>query len=93
MDTIVDKFKHYINVVDLSGAKTYFEELVETYEHDSIAWDYVFNKIYIHACLKKQLAFVNWLMELFECLKPVEQIAIRQVFSYGKYLLARPTAR
>ena len=89
MDEIVDKFKHYINVVDLSGAITYFQELDATYDHDSIAWDYVFNKVYIHACLKKQKEFVDWLMNMFNCLTPIEQIAVRQVFSYGKYLMTK----
>ena len=84
-DTLVHVFKEYINKGDIEGFKNYMTEL-ET-EYEGIPWDYVFQKVYVHACLKKNKVIAEFMTEKFNDLEPIQKIAVRQVFSYGKYLL------
>lgn len=79
-------FKELINKNDLNAFRAYLDELLN--EYTDIPWDYVFQKVYLHACLKKRKEIVAFLLEKFEDLDPISKIAIRQVFSYGRYLLA-----
>jgi hypothetical protein len=86
MDDIVIRAKLYVGVGNLEGCKLILQEMVDEYE--DVPWDYVFQKMYIHACLKKQVAVANWLKEeVYPTLDPISQIAVRQAFSYGKHLL------
>jgi hypothetical protein len=87
MEEIVGHFKIYVNAGNLEACQSYFAELHAEYE--DLPLDYLFQKVYIHACLKKQVAIVDWLMEMYETLDPIQKIAIRQVFSYGRHLLKR----
>jgi len=86
-DEIISFFKKYINDGSLEACQNYLQMLRDTYE--DVPWDYIFQKVYIHACLKKQKLIVDWLMLVFTELPPIQQIAIRQIFSYGRTLLAR----
>ncbi len=54
-----------------------------------IAWDYVFQKIYLHAALKKKKNICNWLDSIFKYLDPIQQIALKQMFPYARSLLMR----
>jgi hypothetical protein len=88
-EEVISNFKRYIENGSLDECQTYLRELTDEYESDSIPWDFIFQKVYLHACLKKQKAIVDWLMLVFKELPPIQQIAVRQVFSYGRSLLAR----
>ncbi len=89
VEAIIGNFKHYIDTASLDACQQYLQELTDEYESDSMPWDYIFQKVYIHACLKKQQAIVDWLMLIFTRLDPIQQIGVRQVFSYGRTLLTR----
>ena len=88
-DLIILEIKQYINEGDLNSIKRRWEQ----YEKESrqtpghVAWDFVFQKIYIHACLKKKKDIVEWLDILFLKFSPIIKIALRQMFPYSKYLL------
>ncbi len=85
MESFLKEGKAFINEDNL-------EALVELYtEHsqENYAWEYVYQKLYLHACLKKKREIVEWLKSLFPQFDPIQQIALRQMFSYGKYLLAK----
>lgn len=56
---------------------------------EPFAWEYAYQKIYLHACLKKKREIAEWMAGLFPTFDPIQQIALRQMFSYGKYLLAK----
>jgi hypothetical protein len=83
---IVRELKLLINNGDLAGLKEHWAEYQETDFGQEIAWDYVFQKVYLHACLKKKLVIINWFMELYTLFNPIVQIAMKHVFLYGKYL-------
>ena len=86
-DEIVRNFKSYVNAGKLESCQDYVQTLRE--EYDALPWDYIYEKVYLHACLRKQKHIVEWLLELYKELSPIEQIAIRQVFPYGRYLLTK----
>ncbi len=89
MDDVIDKIKLYIDRGNIEACKSYTETFVaEAASEDyDVPWDYLFQKVYIHACLRKQKAIAEWLTTMFESMDPISQIAVRQVFAYGKYLL------
>ncbi len=89
VEGVIGNFKRYIEAGSLEACKSYLQEIIDEYENDSIPWDYIFQKVYLHACLKKQKAIVDWLMLVFNGLPPIQQIAVRHVFSYGRALLSR----
>lgn len=83
---IIHAFKEYINKKDTEGFESFLLEIQDDYDG---VWDYIFKKIYIHACLKKNQPIVDILLKRYEELSEIERIAIRQVFPYGRYLLAK----
>ena len=72
----------------MDGLKEQWDEYrVETDFGREVTWDYVFQKVYLHAALKKQKAICEWLNTVFTEFDPIQQIALRQMFAYGRYLL------
>ena len=84
---IVRDFKHIINTGDLYE----FQELANHYleSDETIAWDYVFQKVYLHAALKKREDITKFMDTLYPRLSAVDQIHIRQMFSYARHLLKK----
>ena len=85
MDTFIHFCKKLIEEENIDELQVCYEE----YKHEPFAWDYVFQKIYLHACLKKKKVIADWLQTLFSNFDPIQQIALRQMFSYGRYLMAK----
>ena len=55
-----------------------------------VDWPTLFHRLYLHACLKKQVAIAEWMEKtVFPTLCPVQQIALRQIFPYGRHLLRK----
>ena len=87
-DHIVTTIKPYINNGNLDDLKELWIEYREQTEFPrDIAWDYVFQKVYIHAALKKQKHVCDWLDTIFFEFDPIIQIGMRQTFAYAKFLL------
>ena len=87
-DDLIAEIKLLINVGNLNEIQCRWDE----YTHDidfgrDLAWDYIFQKVYLHAALKKQQAICDWLQTIFGLLSPIEQIALRQVFPYARHLM------
>jgi len=78
--------KVYITANDFDGLKSFYEDIKNTPQMD---WEYIFKECYLHACLKKRQSIVDWLEGLFDTLDPISKIGLRQIFSYGKYLLTK----
>jgi len=86
-ENIIQNCKYFINNSDLPGLQEYYEEISE----EKVNFDFIFQKVYLHACLKKKVEIVEWLQRLFKTLEPISQIALRQIFSYGRHLLSLKT--
>ena len=87
MNDFIKECKAMVDRDNLEGLQETFQEAFEELP-SGFAWELIFQKVYIHACLKKKTRIVDWLMTLFPMLDPIQQIAVRQVFFYGRYLLA-----
>lgn len=91
-DNIIFVSKQFINSDDLLGLQEYFKETQSTEFESEPSWDYIFQKVYLHACLKKRNSMAEWLKtEIFPQLGAIQQIALRQIFSYGHALKSRST--
>ena len=55
---VVHVFKEFINKSDIEGFKAFLAELEED-DDGSTPWDYFFQKVYLHACLKKCMPVVD----------------------------------
>jgi hypothetical protein len=85
MDFFLKRCKTLIEEENVEGLQEYYMENVS----ESYPWEYVYQKLYLHACLKKKKQVVEWMNGLFEQFDPIQKIALRQMFSYGRYLLAK----
>lgn len=89
---IVYHAKKQIEAGDLEGVQQMYLEILNTefetgHEPDPA---YMFRNLYIHACLKGQGIIAEWLTRaLYHNMDPIQQIALRQIFPYGRLLLAR----
>lgn len=85
MNSFLSFCKTLIEKDNLEGLQEVFEEN----KGENFPWEYVYQKLYLHACLKKKPKIVEWMNGLFPMFDPIQQIALRQMFSYGRYLLAK----
>jgi hypothetical protein len=85
MNAFLKDCKTLIEKDNLEGLQEFYLENA----HENYPWDYLYQKLYLHACLKKNHRIVQWMNELFEKFDPIQKIALRQMFSYGRYLLAK----
>lgn len=87
-DEIIKELKICINEGDLESFVFIWKNHSERIEYDrKLAWDYIFQKVYLHSSLKKQKQMCEWLDTVFKEFDPIIQISLRQMFSYAKYLL------
>jgi hypothetical protein len=85
MNSFLKDCKTLIEKDNLEGLQEFYME----YSDENFPWEYVYQKLYLHACLKKKPRIVAWLDGLFSSFDPIQQIALRQMFSYGRYLMAK----
>ena len=85
MNSFLKDCKTLIEKDNLEGLQEFYME----YSNENFPWEYVYQKLYLHACLKKKPRIVAWLDGLFSSFDPIQQIALRQMFSYGRYLMAK----
>ncbi len=89
---VIYEIKKIINqkTYSIQHLQDYWQDLQNMEFEVNPDWSFVFQKIYIHACLKGQAETANWLKTLFEEKSdPIQKIAYRQTYSYGKYLLQK----
>ena len=79
----------YIEAKDLEGFEEYTKSLLGSEQIITFSWDYIFHRVYLHACLKGAEDIASWLQTtLYPMLPPIQQIALRQIFPYGRHLMA-----
>jgi len=89
-DHIVRTIKPFIEKGDLNSLQQIWVEYKDNTEFPrEVAWDYVFQKVYLHAALKKETHMCQWLDEIFKGFDPIVQIAMRQMFAYARVLLKK----
>jgi hypothetical protein len=84
---LIIALKQLVTNNDLDGLKA--EYILLTNQGSQMAWDAIFKDVYLHACLKKRQAIVDWLLTVYEQMDEISKIALRQVFPYGRHLLKK----
>lgn len=84
----IGDLKTFVESNNLEAIQNYVSALQNEEINRSVEWDYLFQKVYLHACLKKRREVADWIESVcFPQLPEIQQMAVRQVFSYGRYLL------
>jgi len=82
-----EKIKYLKKLID-DKENQRFINIVNEIDNIEIDGAYYFQKIYLHACLKKNIEIATFLKNnIFPKLGEIEKISIRQCFAYGNYLL------
>ena len=88
---ILEDCKDFIETDQLEGLQSYIQYWFETKDTSSeyrLPIEYLYQQIYLHACLKKKKYIAEWIKSMFPIIfDDIQQIALRQMFSYGNYLL------
>ena len=89
-DELIQEIKPLIDDGNLTALEIAWEDYRENTDFGrELAWDYIFQKVYLHAALKKQHAICEWLDSIFLEFNPMLQIAMRHMFAYARYLLRK----
>lgn len=88
---IIKECKKMIEKENLDGLKEYYLTLDENdkFISDTLAYEYIFQKIYIHACNYGNKDIIEWLIDIYELMDNIRKIGMRQLFFYGKYILKK----
>jgi len=88
--TIIEVCKKYIEENNIDYLQLYYKEVVSSSHFQDLDWPVIFHRLYLHACLRKKPEIANWFETvLYPTMDPIQQIALRQIFPYGKYLLSK----
>jgi hypothetical protein len=88
---IIAEAKQYINDGNLEELQSQVCRLIDSTELPREPdWSFIFQKVYLHACLKGKQPIADWLQKaMYPIMDPIQQIALRQIFSYGRHLLSK----
>jgi len=92
---IIAEAKQHINDGNLEGIQEQVCHLFNTSDVEREPdWPFIFQKVYLHACLKGQQEIANWLhTTIYPLMDPIQKIALRQIFSYGRHLLSKASKK
>ena len=93
---IIEECKHILNrdctTIQLE-LENYTRDLFQCEFDRPLDWPTIFHKVYLHACLKGRHECATWMQTvLFPAMDPIQQIALRQIFPYGRVLLQKAKA-
>jgi hypothetical protein len=89
-DELIRTCKGWIDLKNTTGLQTCILEMMETEYPREPDWPYIFHRVYLHACLKGLTDAALWLQTtIYPKMDPIQQIALRQIFPYGRTLLAK----
>ena len=87
--TILKNCKQIIDKGSLNALKQYYNE-IQQYDLDyDINISYIYSQVYNYSCIKGNKNVILWLIQLYLGFDEMTQIALRQMFVYGKYLLIK----
>jgi len=88
---IIDVCKDYIETEQIDELQEYVINLKKIQITDyRLPIEYMYQQIYLHACLKKKHVIAEWIESIFPLIfDNIQQIGLRQMFLYGKFLLRK----
>jgi uncharacterized protein YktB (UPF0637 family) len=90
-NNIIKECKKIIENENLQKLKEYYNTLDkhEIFISNTIPYEYIFQKLFIHACNYGNKEIIEWLIEKYYEMDNIRKIALRQLFFYGKYILKK----
>jgi hypothetical protein len=90
-NNIIKECKKIIENENLQELKEYYNTLdeYEIFISNTIPYELIFQKIFIHACNYGNKEIIEWLVEKYNEMDNIRKIALRQLFFYGKYILKK----
>jgi hypothetical protein len=89
-DELIQTCKGWIDLKNTAGLQTCILDMLETEYPREPDWPTIFHRVYLHACLKGLAEAATWLQTtMYQKLDPIQQIALRQIFPYGRTLLQK----
>ena len=93
-NNIIQYSKELINNEKIQELQDYYRELLMNEFDQTPDWPYIFHRVYLHACLRGCEAVASWMTtQLYPVMDPIQQIALRQIFPYGRVLLAKAATK
>lgn len=90
--TIIQRCKQYLNENRVEECQSFIQTIMQ--EETGLDWPVCFHRVYLHACLKGRETIATWLQTVvFPVMDPIQQIALRQIFPYGRVLLSQAKQR
>jgi hypothetical protein len=88
---IVQECKKYIEENNLDCLQEIYKSItLDSDQFQNLDWPVIFHKLYLHACLKRKREVAEWFEKtLYPKMDPIQQIALKQIFPYGKHLLGK----
>lgn len=88
-DLAIHQLKQIITHGTLEQCIDYVTDLLNNSHSRVIPLDYVWQKCFLHACLKGRQPIAKWMESLMWELPEIERIGVRQSLSYGHFLLRK----
>ncbi len=87
-EAIIRDCKKIIEEGNLAYLQDMFEDILGMEDAKRRDWAYIFQKIYLHACVKGKEDVATWLKNnVFPLMDPIQQIACKTTFTYGTQML------
>ena len=86
---IISTIKLFIDNGNILGLKNYYQNLNQIQVEYDINYQYIYKDVFLYSCIKKQKKIMEWLTEVYHRFDDVTRIALKHIFTYGKYLLMR----
>lgn len=88
MSHYINIIKYYIEQDDIDAIKNLIYEMVEENENKEyrINFEYIWQKCYLHACLKKKTHIKYLFNQIYDGFPEVTKAALKPTLIYGKYL-------
>ena len=85
MNDILENYKKHIKNDNIKALNSYSEYLVNT---ENMNFGYIYQKMFNYACQFGSMNIIVWFIQVYyEFFTNMEQIALRQSFVYGKYIM------
>ncbi len=83
---IIKKFKYYIDDDRYEDMYELYNNITTPEYHNKISYPFIFQKVYLYACIKRKSEVVVWLFNVYKTFALVDRIALRPTIIYGKHL-------
>ena len=86
-DKIIREAKYHIENKQYDSLQNLYTDLMRiTSKEYRPNFEYIFQKIYLYACIKGDKEVIEWMKKIYDTFGDVEKIALKPTLIYGKYI-------